>query len=370
LFLVEAPASKKMKLRASAEDAEVPEPVKPAAAPITLEAAILAAKQADADVVATAAAEQAASDKLDADRRETAAAKALFDAERKKQGGLARMSGNPGGFGHESFPPRCPYSIASEAAKEKAVAAHALVESLEAEKAANAAVNATKAAARRAGAFVPARRMCVHHGENCVCAPDVSNMPAAKPAAKPRPIKIKTMYTIRKKSTNAVPSYVKYFAEYDDDFLLEDTDKEEEDELAAIVLQEDKAAEESMIQLYTPPVKDKDPTPTDEQFQAEIRASTQRLAQYHKDNGGFQDPSPNDAPVTDADFEEDSGSDTDDGDAEDTDDGDEEDKPGFNWEKPFYFRRDGDKPAFSTLLGVLEGPQEKPDDWVLADQNA
>ena len=35
-----------------------------------------------------------------------------------------------------------------------------------------------------------------------------------------------------------------------------------------------------------------------------------------------------------------------------------------NWEKPFYFPRDGDRPAFSTLFGVIEGPQEKPDDYV------
>ena len=39
-------------------------------------------------------------------------------------------------------------------------------------------------------------------------------------------------------------------------------------------------------------------------------------------------------------------------------------KKKWDWEKPFYYRRDGDKPAFSTLLGVIEGPQEKPDDYV------
>ena len=165
------------------------------AAPITLEAAILAANQADTDVVATVAAEQAASAKLDADRREKAAAKALWEAERKKQGGVARMIGNPGAFGHEDFPPRCPYAIASEAAREKAKAAHALVESLKAERAANAAAAAAKAAAaRRAAAFDVLERHVIHC-HDCVCfsgAPDVSNMPAAKP----RPIK--TMYTIRK----------------------------------------------------------------------------------------------------------------------------------------------------------------------------
>jgi hypothetical protein len=134
---------------------------------------------------------------------------------------------------------------------------------------------------------------------------------ATKPAAKPRPIK--TMFTIR---NNWVTSFVKHF----DDFLLDDTDTEEESELAAIRLQEDEAQEEAILQLYTSPVN--------------------RLKKEE-----------------DSDDEEDSGSDTD-GSA------DEEDKPGFNWEKPFYIRRDGDEPAFSTLFGVLEGPQEKPDDYV------
>ena len=142
------------------------------AAPITLEAAIHAANQADADVVATAAAEQAASAKLDADRRERAAAKARLEAERKKQVGFARTFADRGGFSHEDFPPRSPYSVASEAAREKAKAAHALVESLKAERAVNAATAVAEAAARRA-AFVPER---VLHCENCVCFSGADNI--------------------------------------------------------------------------------------------------------------------------------------------------------------------------------------------------